>query len=79
MNNDGSDWFQTERIRDDLFCITEAHYSPAMRANIWLVKGRDAYLMIESLSGNREALVATKKSYGQPGSLGGKGEAFVGT
>lgn len=48
MNNDGSDWFQTERIRDDLFCITEAHYSPAMRANIWLVKGRDAYLMIDT-------------------------------
>lgn len=41
-------WFQTERIRDDLFCITEAQYSPAMRANIWLIKGRDAYLMIDT-------------------------------
>lgn len=41
-------WFQTERLRDDLFCITEAQYSPAMRANIWLIKGRDAYLMIDT-------------------------------
>lgn len=41
-------WFQKERIRDDLYCITEAQYSPAMRANIWLVRGRDAYLMIDT-------------------------------
>jgi glyoxylase-like metal-dependent hydrolase (beta-lactamase superfamily II) len=41
-------WYQTDRIRDDLFCITEAHYAPTMRANIWLIKGRDAYLMIDT-------------------------------
>ena len=41
-------WFQTEQINDDLYLITEARYSPAMRANIWLIKGRDAYAMIDT-------------------------------
>ena len=41
-------WFQTERIRDDLYCITEPFYTWENRANLWLVKGRDADLLIDT-------------------------------
>lgn len=41
-------WFQTERIRDDLYCITEPHYCRENRANLWLVKGRDSDLLIDT-------------------------------
>jgi hypothetical protein len=42
-------WFQTERIRDDLYCITEPHYTRENRANLWLIKGRDTGLGVSSL------------------------------
>ena len=41
-------WFQTERIRDGLFCISESHYTWVNRANIWLVRGRDADLLFDT-------------------------------
>ncbi|MFT5482452.1 MAG: glyoxylase-like metal-dependent hydrolase (beta-lactamase superfamily II) [Halieaceae bacterium] len=41
-------WFHTQRIRDDLFCITEPHYTWENRANIWLIKGRDADLLVDT-------------------------------
>lgn len=41
-------WFNTERVRDDLYCITENHYHKWNRANIWLIKGRDADLLIDT-------------------------------
>jgi glyoxylase-like metal-dependent hydrolase (beta-lactamase superfamily II) len=41
-------WFQTERIRDDLYCITEPHYTWENRANLWLIKGRDSDLLIDT-------------------------------
>ena len=41
-------WFQTQRIRDDLYCITEPYYSWENRANLWLIKGRDADLLIDT-------------------------------
>jgi len=41
-------WFETQRIRDDLYCITEPHYTWENRANLWLIKGRDADLLIDT-------------------------------
>jgi glyoxylase-like metal-dependent hydrolase (beta-lactamase superfamily II) len=41
-------WFKHERIRDGLFLISEPHYHWFNRANIWLVRGRDADLLIDS-------------------------------
>jgi len=41
-------WFATQRIRADLYCITEPHYTWENRANLWLVKGRDADLLIDT-------------------------------
>jgi glyoxylase-like metal-dependent hydrolase (beta-lactamase superfamily II) len=41
-------WFSTERIRDGLYCITEPHYTWVNRANIWLVRGRDADMLIDT-------------------------------
>ena len=41
-------WFQTKRFRDDLYCITEPHYAYYNRANIWLIRGRDADLLVDT-------------------------------
>ena len=41
-------WFRTDRIRDGLYCITEPYYTWVNRANLWLVKGRDADLLIDT-------------------------------
>lgn len=41
-------WFTTQRIRDDLYCITEPCYCWENRANLWLIKGRDADLLIDT-------------------------------
>jgi glyoxylase-like metal-dependent hydrolase (beta-lactamase superfamily II) len=51
-------WFGRERIRDDLYLIFERHYRWLSRANIWLVTGRDANLLIDTGLG-----VASLKSY----------------
>ena len=51
-------WFSTERIRDGLFCITEPWYTPVNRANLWLIRGRDADLLIDTGLG-----VSSLKSY----------------
>ena len=42
-------WFETERIRDDLYCITEPYYTWDNRANLWLIRGRDADLLVAQL------------------------------
>lgn len=41
-------WFQTDRIHDELYCITEPHYTWENRANLWLIKGRDSDLLIDT-------------------------------
>jgi glyoxylase-like metal-dependent hydrolase (beta-lactamase superfamily II) len=41
-------WFETQRIRSDLYCITEPLYTWENRANLWLIKGRDADLLIDT-------------------------------
>lgn len=41
-------WFETQRVRDDLYCITEPRYTRENRANLWLLKGRDADLLIDT-------------------------------
>lgn len=41
-------WFSTERISDNLYLITEPHYYWWNRANLWLIKGRDRDLLIDT-------------------------------
>jgi glyoxylase-like metal-dependent hydrolase (beta-lactamase superfamily II) len=41
-------WFATHQIQHDLYCITEAHYWWWNRANLWLIKGRDQDLLIDT-------------------------------
>lgn len=41
-------WFQADRVQDDLYCITEPYYTWENRANLWLVKGRDSDLLIDT-------------------------------
>ncbi len=41
-------WYRRERIRDDLYLITEPHYTWENRANLWLILGRDANLLIDA-------------------------------
>jgi glyoxylase-like metal-dependent hydrolase (beta-lactamase superfamily II) len=41
-------WFSTRRISDNLYLITEPHYYWYNRANLWLIKGRDRDLLIDT-------------------------------
>lgn len=41
-------WFSTQRISDDLYLITEPHYYWFNRPNLWLIKGRDRDLLIDT-------------------------------
>jgi len=41
-------WFHIDRITDGLYRITEPHYTWENRANIWLVKGRDADMLVDT-------------------------------
>jgi glyoxylase-like metal-dependent hydrolase (beta-lactamase superfamily II) len=41
-------WFLTQRLQDDLYLITEPHYYWWNRANLWLIKGHDRDLLIDT-------------------------------
>ncbi|MEG3437145.1 MBL fold metallo-hydrolase [Pannus brasiliensis CCIBt3594] len=41
-------WFSTSRIEDGLYLITEPHYYWYNRANLWLIKGRDRDLLLDT-------------------------------
>jgi glyoxylase-like metal-dependent hydrolase (beta-lactamase superfamily II) len=41
-------WFTTQRIDEGLYLITEPHYYYYNRANLWLIKGRDRDLLIDT-------------------------------
>jgi len=34
-----TEWFQNERLAPDLIRITEKHFDPIARANLWLLTG----------------------------------------
>lgn len=41
-------WFATRKLDDSLYCINEVHYWEWNRANIWLIKGRDCDLLVDT-------------------------------
>ncbi|MGD9744107.1 MAG: MBL fold metallo-hydrolase [Dongiaceae bacterium] len=41
-------WFEVKRFDDDLTLLWEPHVVPLMRCNIWLVRGRDRDLVIDT-------------------------------
>lgn len=41
-------WFSTQKIYNGLYLITEPHYYWYNRANLWLIKGRDRDLLIDT-------------------------------
>lgn len=41
-------WFTTKQVTDGLYLITEHHYYWWNRANLWLIKGRDQDLLIDT-------------------------------
>lgn len=41
-------WFSTQKISDNLYLISEPYYYWWNRANIWLIKGRDRDLLIDT-------------------------------
>jgi glyoxylase-like metal-dependent hydrolase (beta-lactamase superfamily II) len=43
-----TEWFQQERLAHDLIRITERHFDPIARANLWLLTGRDRHLLIDT-------------------------------
>ena len=48
MSQVAQQWFKHDRIRDDLFLISEPHHHWFSRANIWLVRGRDADMLVDT-------------------------------
>ena len=49
MTNDGAgDAFEFSRLSDGVVHIVERHVDPWLRANIWLIPGRDRALLIDS-------------------------------
>ena len=46
-------WFEARDVGDGVSLIEETHVHPYMRCNIWLVRGRDRDLLIDSGSGLR--------------------------
>ena len=43
-----SDWYETQALSDSIFLIREKHVAHWLRCNIWLVKGREGNLVIDS-------------------------------
>ena len=43
-----SDWYETQTLSDGIFLIREKYVAHWLRCNIWLVKGRDRNLVIDS-------------------------------
>jgi glyoxylase-like metal-dependent hydrolase (beta-lactamase superfamily II) len=43
-----TEWFQHERLAPNLIRITEKHFAPIARANLWLLFGRDRHLLIDA-------------------------------
>jgi glyoxylase-like metal-dependent hydrolase (beta-lactamase superfamily II) len=41
-------WFQHEQLAPDLIRITEKHFDPIARANLWLLAGRARHLLIDT-------------------------------
>ena len=42
------DWYHARRIDDDVTLIWESKIVPAVRCNIWHIRGRDRDLLIDS-------------------------------
>lgn len=45
------DWYASERITDDLIKITEPHLDPWLQGNLWLYRGTDVDLLVDTGSG----------------------------
>lgn len=44
----GKTWFDHKRIDDDITVIWEPYVDPLLRCNIWLVRGRDRDILVDS-------------------------------
>lgn len=44
----GTTWFEHRRIDDDITVIWEPYVDPLLRCNIWLVRGRDRDILVDS-------------------------------
>ena len=44
----GTTWFERKRIDDDITLIWEPYVDPLLRCNIWLVRGSDRDLLVDS-------------------------------
>jgi glyoxylase-like metal-dependent hydrolase (beta-lactamase superfamily II) len=44
-------WFESERMGDDLFRMTEPHVGPLIASNIWLLLGEAADLLVDTGNG----------------------------
>src|SRR5438132_12701933 len=52
-------WFETEAVGADITEVWEPHVEPFLRCNVWLVRGRDRHLLVDTglgVSSLRDAL-----------------------
>ena len=42
------DWYETKKVSNDLYLIREKYVAKWLRCNVWLIKGRDRNLVIDS-------------------------------
>ena len=42
------DWYEIKKVSNDLFLIREKYVAKWLRCNVWLIKGRDRNLVIDS-------------------------------
>ena len=45
------DWYEIKKVSNDLFFIREKYVAKWLRCNVWLIKGRDRNLVIDSRMG----------------------------
>jgi glyoxylase-like metal-dependent hydrolase (beta-lactamase superfamily II) len=60
-------WFESEEIEKDLLRITEPHVHALIRANAWLVVGRDRDLLVDTGSGIAPMLPFLQRLRPDPG------------
>lgn len=60
------EWFVKERVDDAITLVTEPHIHPLLRCNVWLVRGRDRDLVVDTSLGLRPLRRLVEQELGGP-------------
>ena len=62
-----SPWFSVERLTCDVTLLSEPHVHELLRANVWLVEGRDRDLVVDAGNGVGDLVAALAPCRSRPG------------